>query len=409
MPRPQPPASFSLFKPALICTSLLSACQIADAQRSGDLAFSRITVADDLTAGYAVEIADIDGDGRPDILALSTSPPRLVWYRNPDWEAFEITTGTSGIIAVAPHDIDGDGDVDLVLASEFSLQQSSAGGNLHWLENPGNAAGYSQWRKYAIDTLPTSHRIAWGDLNGDGVMELVNLPIVGVGAVAPDYDVNLRLKAYAIPPNPRRSPWPGVTLDNNLQMAHGLTLVDFDGDSRTDVLTASFAGVDLFQLAKHGQLVARTRLGEGHSAERPRIGASEVGLGELANGSRFIATLEPWHGNEVVIYTPTQAADSPWHREVIDQSLVEGHALVVADLDGDGSDEVIAGYRGEPYGLNIYRYDSSAGSWQSIELDSRRTAVSGLAVHDLDGDGFADIIAVGSATGNVVIYRNRGR
>ncbi|GMU93353.1 MAG: hypothetical protein AMXMBFR4_24110 [Candidatus Hydrogenedentota bacterium] len=62
--------------------------------------------------GYQCSAADIDRDGRPDVIALSTTPPQLVWYRNPEWTRFVVTTATERNIDVAPHDVDGDGDID---------------------------------------------------------------------------------------------------------------------------------------------------------------------------------------------------------------------------------------------------------------------------------------------------------
>lgn len=397
-----------LTRPLFLFASLLTACQVADAQR-GFVEFTRDVLDDTLQGGYGVEVADIDGDGRQDIVALSTNPARFVWFRNPDWARFDITTETQGNIATAPQDIDGDGDIDLVLAHDFALQRSTEGGTVHWLENPGNPTENTAWALHLIDAIPTAHRVKWADVNGDGRAELVNLPIIGVGAAAPDYAGGLEFTVYPIPPNPSEDNWPGVVIGRDLEMAHGITVVNWDDDDRQDLLVASFRGVDLYQLGVRGQTVARTWLGEGKTGERPAIGASEVGMGHLGPGRRFLATIEPWHGNEVVVYTPREAPGALWERSVIDTEFVDGHALVVADLDNDGRDEIVAGHRRAPYGLYIYRHDSGTGQWTRIDLDPGRIGVAGLVVEDFDNDGFKDIVGIGSATANVVLYRNRGR
>ena len=141
----------------IVC-GLLTACQVADAQR-GFVTFSKYTLDETMVGGYGVDIADVDGDGLLDIVALATSSGRFGWYKNPSWQHFAITTQAERNIATAPHDIDGDGDVDMVLASEFSLGEPRVGGTIHWFENPGNPVQNQEWARHYIDEIPTTHRI----------------------------------------------------------------------------------------------------------------------------------------------------------------------------------------------------------------------------------------------------------
>lgn len=386
-----------------VFTLLLGACQAADAQR-----FERHVLDDTFAGGYGVELADIDGDGRTDIVALATNPAQFVWYRNPGWEKYVISSTAAGNIAAASHDIDGDGDTDIVLASAFNLRTSTEGGLVHWLENPGNPLENQEWSHHLIDEVPTSHRLRWADVNGDGSQELVNLPIIGIGATEPDYAVGAQLTAYSIPRDPRSSPWGKVIISDELEMAHGLTVMDWDDDGRDDLLTASFAGIDLFQLASRGLMVDQISLGAGNRGTRPGQGSSEVAVGSL-EGNRFIASIEPWHGNEVVVYSPNEDGSLPWSRRVIDSEFVGGHALAVADLNNDGSDEIIAGHRSSPFGLYTYRYMDDTQTWQRNALDAGGIGVAGLAVEDFNADGFVDIVAVGSSTANVVLFANAGQ
>ena len=391
----------------ILFSSLLTACQIADAQR-GFVTFTKNTLDETMQGGYGVDIADIDGDGLLDIIALSTNPGRFVWYRNPSWQRYTVTTQANSNIATAPHDIDGDGDIDLVLASEFGINRSTEGGTVHWFENPGNPTENQEWARHYIDEIPTSHRVKWGDINGDGNMELVNLPIVGVGASGPLYDVGLEFTAYGIPPDPTMEPWPKVVLDDRLQMAHGIQLVNWDQDERTDILIASFQGVQLFRLGVNSSMVSSRLIGTGFIGERPRIGSSEVDLGAMPGGERFVATIEPWHGNEVVVYTAGNEPGTLWDRRTIETEFAGGHALLVADLDNDGADEIIAGHRSEPYNLFIYRYDGRNDEWDRIDLDIGGIGLAGLAIDDLNGDGYQDIVGIGTGTRNVVYYQNSG-
>jgi hypothetical protein len=129
-----------------------------------------------------------------------------------------------------------------------------------------------------------------------------------------------------------------------------------------------------------------------------------------------IATVEPWHGHQIVTYTPPTKKGELWQRQVIDDRLKWGHAVSFADLDGDGSEELIIGVRddlsmvaGERRGVRIYKaLDGQGLKWQRHIVDNGGVAVEDLAVADLDGDGRPDIVAVGRQTGNARIYWNLG-
>jgi len=192
------------------------------------IGFQKHVVDADFANGYQVNTADVDADGDLDIIALSTDPSQLVWYRNPDWMRFWISTRTQRNIDCAPHDVDGDGIVDLAVASDFDLGRSQEGGSLQWLENPGDPAANHEWALHSIDAIPTSHRVRWADVDGDERMELINLPIIGFGAAPPDYAVGLQFRAYRVPANPSTEPWASVLIDDSLCMAHGLSVASWD-------------------------------------------------------------------------------------------------------------------------------------------------------------------------------------
>lgn len=388
----------------------LMAVEHAHAQRDGALRFEKEVIDTGFSGGYGIKVADIDSDGAMDVLALAYRPSELAWYRNPDWEKTLIETGLDGLIDASPHDIDGDGHVDLAVASAFNLGDPDSGGEVSWLRNPrGDGEGEARdWAVHSIDSIPTSHRLRWADVSGTGTKALVNLPIIGAGASAPEYRGGAELTAYTVAEDPAE-PWGHVVLDDSLEMAHGLHITDWDRDGRDELLTGSYSGIDLVNLASRGEFVTRDTLVTPRHTERPGAGVSDVVAGRWRGDERFLATIEPWHGNEVVVYLRDDTRRESWRRTVVDDSLASGHALLAVDLDNDGRDEIVAGGRGEPHALNVYRYNETAGNWQRTVLDRGGVAVSGLAAADLDGNGFMDVVAVGASTANVVIYHNMGR
>lgn len=98
---------------------------------------------------------------------------------------------------------------------------------------------------------------------------------------------------------------------------------------------------------------------------------------------RLLAAIEPWHGNEVVVYNPVRMVEDPWRRTVIDNSFNDGHGLAIADLDQDGADEIIAGFRGAPYGLYVYRHAGETEAWERAPVDEGGVAVSGIVIAHL--------------------------
>jgi hypothetical protein len=376
----------------------------------------RAHLIDEFPGGYKVAAADLNRDGRPDIIGLSTNPANLVWYENPTWTKHVITTQTKENIDLAVADINGDGRLDLALANQFSMSRTDAGGLVHWLKCPEDPT--REWEMRYIDDEPTSHRLLWADIFGNGTKNLVNVPIMGRNAKEPDWNVGVNLLWYSAPEDPEKtddpahSLWDRKLIDNSLTVIHGASIVDWDGDGHDDILTASFEGVHVFMSNVSGKNVfwKKRHVGAGYQTDEPARGASEIALGQIGSkDTPFLASIEPWHGNNVVVYT---LEDGLWMRRVVDSTFNGGHALVSADVDGDGTDEIIAGYRGKGASLFLYRTEGTSGvsgkSWERTTLDDGDMATSGLCTADINGDGMLDIIAVGSSTGNIKWYENLG-
>ncbi len=372
--------------------------------------FESSTIDGDVPDGYRVYITDLNNDYRPDIIALSTDPPQLAWYRNPDWEKHIITTATNRNIDIAPYDINDDGLVDLALASDFDLQETSSGGVLHWLKNPGPTD--QEWPILKIGEQPTSHRIRWADINWDGQKELINLPILGRGAREPDYDTGVKFTYYTIPDPPDSALWEEHIIDSSLTVAHGISVISRGDDFREDLLTASFEGIHLFSASGFGNNLVWTKkqLTGGFRPATGRRGCSEVVQGKLYYSNiSFLAAIEPWHGTQLVVYLPEIGQDTLWSRHVIDDSFTDGHALACADFDSDGNDEIVAGYRGGNTSLYLYRsYDGKGTRWQRTVLDEGDMGAAGVYIEDINQDGLPDIAAIGTKTRNIKWYKNIG-
>jgi hypothetical protein len=359
--------------------------------------FAEHGIATGLRGGYEVVIADLNHDGKPDLIALASGMPELVWYENPGWQRHVIAGNLSGMINCAVVDTGGDGIPDIVLASGFDVEAKNSLGVVSVLRHNGDPR--QPWSITEIDRLTTSHRLRIADIDGSGKKVVINAPLTGAKAVAPDYRDQTPLVFY------RPGEWKRQLIDDqNTGVVHGIYIVDWDGDGRDEILSASFNGIHLFKLGKDGKW-SRAEIAKGDPSPWPKSGSSDIAVGRLGK-QRFLAAIEPWHGSQVAIY---RQRNGHWDRQVIDDSLVEGHTIQTADLNGDGSEEVIAGYRGQGGSVYVYYAGDAAGErWNRQVLDSAGMAAAACAVADLNGDGRPDIACIGFATANLKWYENLG-
>jgi hypothetical protein len=226
----------------------------------------------------------------------------------------------------------------------------------------------------------------------------------------------VRILAYTIPKDPARNRWTPEVINHSLHVVHNFWPVPASEGKGKDILTASYEGVSRLS-QENGPWTCR-RLGSGNQ-DNPKSnrGASEIKQGMLKDNHMYIATIEPWHGNQVIVYTPPAASWKQWDRHVIDDHLKWGHGVWCADLNGDGDEELIIGVRddlskkpGERRGVRLYKATDGTGkAWERTILDDGGIAAEDLAAADLDNDGRIDIVAVGRQTHNVRIYWNRGK
>ncbi len=364
--------------------------------------------------GYQVAVADLSGDGRPDVVALSTDGNRVDWYENPTWKRRPVAT-IDQPIDLAVHDIDGDGRPEIGLASGFYFSQSTRGGEIQWLKPKANLD--EPWAGHPIAKDPVTHRVRFADIDGDGRKELIHAPIFGPGSRGTAAPKPAHLWAFRPPKDLAKGKWEVQKIDETLTVLHGLWVGRLDDTGRDQLLTASYEGIYRFLFDGSGAS-GRWRKQLISSGAEPKDakpgssrGASEVAPGRLRNGRAFIAAIEPWHGNQVVVYTldPTGPgfAGVAWQRQVLDETLSEGHVLVAADFDGDGDDEIVAGWRGGGGGLTLYdAIDGDPLHFQEAPL-GRGIAAEGAAVADINGDGRLDLVVNAGRTKNLVWYENR--
>ncbi len=382
--------------------------------------FKMQEIAADLTVGYAVIVADINEDGKPDIVVVDSR--RVVWYENPTWKVRTIITGKTkpDNVCIAALDIDGDGRLDLVLGADWRPFDTKSGGTLQWLKR-GKTLD-DEWSVHPIGEEPMVHRVRIADIDGSGKKAIVHVPLIGRDATREANWMDgrpVRVLAYPIPKDPIKGPWEPIVLNEDLHVCHNFWPIPSNKKGApNDILITAYEGV--FSLHHDGKKWNAEKKGAGNQVNlKSNRGASEIKLGTLKSGKQYIATIEPWHGNQVVVYpTDARGADGLLQRIVVDDHLRWGHGLWCADLDGDGDQELIIGVRDLPakgdrftekWGVRLYKATDETRTKWARQIIDEGVAVEDLTAADLNADGKIDIIAVGRKTQNARIYWNLGK
>ena len=388
--------------------SLAALAGLAASLSPAAIQFRHEQIEDELGIGYAVLCEDVDADGDADIVALNET--QVIWWSNPGWEKHVVLDGETEAdnVAIAAYDITGDGKLEFAIGAAWRPSDTQGGGTLQWIERTDDPD--AEWELHSLGSEPTTHRMRWADTDGDGRGELIIAPLHGRGTKGPKHWVGNGARLLALTPSakPAAKAWAQEVIDDSFHIVHNFWGFNFDDDKAEELLVASYEGVHLLDRSDSGRWV-RLQLGAGYIGVSIR-GAGEIKVGRLGSGKRYIATVEPWHANHIVLYHEPEDPRSSWKREVVVKRINGGHALWTADLDGDGSQELAFGWRlkgSMPYDrTGVAVYDPDTADVQIVDWGGMAT--EDLIAADLNGDGRPDIVAAGRATHNLKIYWNEG-
>lgn len=270
---------------------LLSLLLLSTAVSAGEIRFEAEVLDPEIAkvACYAVTLADVNGDSKPDIVAVTEN--RVLWYENPTWKPRVIIEDQveRDHVCIAPHDIDGDGQLDFALGAGWTKI-----GTIYWLKR-GQTLD-EKWQVFPIGKEVSTHRMRFANVLARDKVQLVVSPL------NPSESPGVRLLAFEIPQHPETDRWPLTVMDESLHRVHNHWHLDFPGES-AGTLTASQEGVSLLRHQGNGKFSKRL-IGTGASGTKPEeTGAGEVKLGRLGAGKFFLATIEPMHGHSVAVYT----------------------------------------------------------------------------------------------------------
>jgi hypothetical protein len=362
--------------------------------------FEEQDIDNNVAIGYGIALGDVDGDKKPDILLADKK--QFVWYRNGDWKKFVMIENLTerDNVCIAARDIDGDGKVEVAVGAQWNPSETSdttQSGSVHYWVRPDDPT--QRWTAIELHHEPTIHRMKWLR-SSEGKFYLVVVPLHGRGN-ANGEGAGVRVIAYEFPKDVNEK-WEMYTLDSNMHLTHNFHLAESGDKSKNGFYLAGKEGVRFIHEGFDNDSKSSFEKIEGLES-----GAGEIRTGKLSSNNNFIVTIEPMHGDKVVVYEKGNTTT----RTVIDDNVKEGHALAAADFLGTGSDQVVAGWRvpnkDNVTGIKIYMKDGA--TWKSEWVDENGIACEDLQVMDLNNDGKPDIVAAGRATHNLKVYWNRSK
>ncbi len=351
---------------------------------------SRYVVTPQFTDGASsVHAADIDGDGDNDLLSASNRDDKIAWYEN-----FEGEIGSQQIISVDANqpesvhaaDLDGDGDLDVLSASYQSNE-------LAWYENLDGTRDFSSKKVIATDG---TWDVFAADLDGDGDMDVLS--------ASPFYDEVLWYE------NGGSGAFSGAKIISSIaDSPYAVHAADVDSDGDMDVLSASY----------NDDTVAwyENTNGDGSFSSARVITASANGAYHVyatdLDGDTDVDVVAAAYLADAILWFENTDGDGTFSSaKTISATAFGAYEVYARDLDGDNDPEVLSATF-DNASINIY--DNQIGESEAdadgfgptVQIITNSNGADEVYAADLDGDSDADILTASQFDDTISYFENR--
>jgi hypothetical protein len=353
------------------------------------------TASDIATSAYgatSVFAADMDGDGDMDIVSASQNDHTIAWYENtatfsfdPTWTASDIATSVSGAASVFAADMDGDGDMDIVSASMND-------DTIAWYENDG--AANPSWTAADIDTnADGAYDVHVADMDNDGDLDILSASQSDDTIAWYESDGNA---------NPS---WAASNIDTNADGAKSVFAADMDNDGDIDILSASYNDDTIAWYENDGESDPSWTASD---IVTDADGAWSVFAADMDNDGDMDIVSASMLDDTIAWYENDGAANPAWTASDIATSADGARSVFVADMDGDGDMDILSASLFDDT-IAWYENDGTSDpSWTASDIAESADGARSVFAADMDNDGDMDILSASQIDNTIAWYENDG-